>query len=254
MRISVISINLNNLQGLKKTASSVFNQSYENIEYIIIDGGSTDGSLNFIKEEKDKIHYWISEKDNGIYDAMNKGIRRVTGDWIIFLNSGDYFLQSSSLKNMHDSGIMNKKGLIYADCFAEYKDGHRELRKVFRGPDEVWKGPIFRHNTMLISANIQKQFPYKVNKILNTAADFDFIYKMYKKEIPFIYYSDEPLIVYEHGGISYNPWNSYKYNYLIHIKHEPFFNQRHRYHLMKLLKYQLRKWRNKIFKVDKPVY
>lgn len=88
---SIITINYNNREGLRKTIESVVNQTYQDFEYIIIDGGSTDGSVEVIKEYADRIDYWVSEKDKGIYDAMNKGIDRANGAYCQFLNSGDSY-------------------------------------------------------------------------------------------------------------------------------------------------------------------
>ena len=81
-KLSIITINFNNAEGLKKTMESVFSQSFNDFEYLIIDGGSTDGSVEIIKQNK-KINYWISEKDNGIYDAMNKGILKSFGNYLL---------------------------------------------------------------------------------------------------------------------------------------------------------------------------
>lgn len=98
MKLSIITINYNNAEGLRKTLASVAAQTYRNIEHIIVDGGSTDGSVDIIKEYVQKVEseeaivksvVWSSEKDNGIYDAMNRGIRKATGDYIQILNSGD---------------------------------------------------------------------------------------------------------------------------------------------------------------------
>lgn len=91
MLISIITINYNNLTGLKKTVESVLCQSYKSVEYIIIDGGSTDGSLDYIKINYDKINYWVSESDDGVYQAMNKGLNIASGEYVIFMNSGDVF-------------------------------------------------------------------------------------------------------------------------------------------------------------------
>lgn len=91
MKYSIITINFNNKDGLRKTIESVVNQTYKDFEYIIIDGGSTDGSVEVIKEYADKIDYWVSEPDKGIYNAMNKGILQAHGEYLNFMNSGDCF-------------------------------------------------------------------------------------------------------------------------------------------------------------------
>ena len=86
-RVSIITINYNNLEGLKRTVESVVNQIWQEFEYIIIDGGSTDGSAEYIENQKENFDYWVSEKDAGIYNAMNKGIKVATGEYLLFLNT-----------------------------------------------------------------------------------------------------------------------------------------------------------------------
>lgn len=100
MKISIITINLNNREGLKKTIESVISQTYQDFELIIIDGGSTDGSIKIIEENSKYIKYWCSEIDRGIYNAMNKGVLASTGEYVIFLNSGDYFNNNFVLKKV----------------------------------------------------------------------------------------------------------------------------------------------------------
>lgn len=99
-KLSIITVNLNNIGGLQKTFESVFNQLFSDYEYIVIDGGSTDGSVDIIAQNAIKISYWISERDNGIYHAMNKGIQVSKGEYILFLNSGDSFVDNNVLKNI----------------------------------------------------------------------------------------------------------------------------------------------------------
>jgi glycosyltransferase involved in cell wall biosynthesis len=94
--ITIITVVFNNKKFLEKTIKSVLSQSYQNIEYIIIDGGSTDGTLEIIKKYNKKISFWISEKDYGIYDAFNKGLKYATGDLIGFVNSDDILLKDAS--------------------------------------------------------------------------------------------------------------------------------------------------------------
>lgn len=98
MKYSIITINYNKSYGLRRTIESVINQSCKDFEYIIIDGGSTDGSVDIIKEYRDHITYWVSEPDKGIYNAMNKGIVMAHGDYINFMNSGDCFYDNNVLK------------------------------------------------------------------------------------------------------------------------------------------------------------
>jgi glycosyltransferase involved in cell wall biosynthesis len=97
INFSIITINLNKARGLQKTIVSIVNQSCNDFEYIIVDGGSTDGSVEIIKQFADKITWWASEPDSGIYNAMNKGIVRAKGEYILFINSGDYLFDSEVL-------------------------------------------------------------------------------------------------------------------------------------------------------------
>lgn len=100
MRYSIITINYNDKEGLKRTVVSVLNQTHTDYEFIIIDGGSTDGSVDVIQKYEDDITYWVSEKDNGIYHAMNKGVAKAQGEYCIFMNSGDCFHSSNVLESV----------------------------------------------------------------------------------------------------------------------------------------------------------
>ena len=111
MLISIITINYNNLTGLKKTVESVLSQSYKSVEYIIIDGGSTDGSKEFIESNVDKIDYYVSEPDKGVYHAMNKGLAFANGNYCIFMNSGDIFYDNDVIHNFIN--LCKGEDLIY---------------------------------------------------------------------------------------------------------------------------------------------
>lgn len=100
MKFSIITINYNNVKGLEQTILSVIEQTYHDFEYIVIDGGSTDGSVEVIKKYEKFLTFWVSEKDSGIYNAMNKGIRHATGEYLNFMNSGDTFYDSEVLCNI----------------------------------------------------------------------------------------------------------------------------------------------------------
>lgn len=110
-KLSIITINYNNLEGLKRTVESVLNQTWQEFEYIIIDGGSIDGSKAYLESQNDKIDCWVSERDLGIYNAMNKGIVKATGEYLLFLNSGDHFYSSKVLKKYYN--LIGEYDLIY---------------------------------------------------------------------------------------------------------------------------------------------
>lgn len=116
-KVAIITINLNNCEGLKQTMQSVFNQTYTEQEFIIIDGGSIDGSKEYIEGNSNKLSYWISESDEGIYDAMNKGIAQAKSEYLIFLNSGDSFYDSSVIKDFVEQDFTEE--IIYANIFLE---------------------------------------------------------------------------------------------------------------------------------------
>lgn len=121
MRFSIITINYNNKNGLKRTIASVLCQTLSDYEFIIIDGGSTDGSINIIKENAKRIAYWISEKDNGVYHAMNKGVDQAHGDYCIFMNSGDCFHSPDVL-----SSVQSYQEHIICGQVSTFPSGHHK--------------------------------------------------------------------------------------------------------------------------------
>ena len=105
MKYSIITINFNNKEGLRKTIESVIQQTFHDFEFIVIDGGSTDGSMDVLQEYDAKINYWVSEPDGGIYQGMNKGIKKATGEYLNFMNSGDCFYNDKVLQHVFDKQL-----------------------------------------------------------------------------------------------------------------------------------------------------
>ena len=105
MKLSVITICLNNIEGLRRTIASVVSQTWKDFEWIIVDGGSVDGSKELIEENQSLVSFWCSEPDKGIYHAMNKGAAKATGDYLLFMNAGDVFYDSSVLETVHAIGL-----------------------------------------------------------------------------------------------------------------------------------------------------
>ena len=105
MTLSIITVNLNNCDGLKRTIDSVISQTFTDYEWIVIDGGSTDGSKELIEQYSDHFAYWVSEPDKGIYNAMNKGIKHTKGDYLLFINSGDWLVDENVLKTVFNKQL-----------------------------------------------------------------------------------------------------------------------------------------------------
>jgi glycosyltransferase involved in cell wall biosynthesis len=131
-KLTIITINYNNLVGLQRTIESVVKQTWQEFEYIVIDGGSTDGSAEYIKSKNANIDYWVSEPDAGIYNAMNKGIAKATGDYLLFLNSGDHFYNEEVLENnnkyLKDKDLIFFNLLTIGDKFSELINYPEQLR------------------------------------------------------------------------------------------------------------------------------
>ena len=150
--ISIITVNFNNAAGLKKTMQSVLDLEFKDYEYIIIDGGSTDGSLDVIKEFlsktelKQKISYWCSEKDNGIYNAMNKGISHSSGVLLNFMNSGDTFV-SDSLDNLQKIYKKNNDCVLYGAI--NKTKNNLFLGTTGVGPKDIENGIIWHQATFI---------------------------------------------------------------------------------------------------------
>jgi glycosyltransferase involved in cell wall biosynthesis len=128
LKISIITINHNSLKDLKLTVSNIVGQSHSNYEHIVIDGGSTDGSKEFLELNKRQFSYWVSEPDNGIYHAMNKGITKAKGDYIFFLNSGDDFVNRNSLKKISQN--LTGEDIIYFNINQIDEKNHIKVKKV----------------------------------------------------------------------------------------------------------------------------
>lgn len=134
MKLCIITINYNNAEGLRKTLASIASQTFRDFEHIVVDGGSTDGSVDVIREYESSLASrlsplasnlkWISEKDTGIYNAMNKGIRMATREYVLFLNSGDYFIDDNALQMVLDSNM--QEDVCYFDADFVYPNGKVE--------------------------------------------------------------------------------------------------------------------------------
>lgn len=214
-KVSVITVVYNDVRNIRRTMESFFAQTWAEKEYIVIDGGSTDGTVDVIREYADKLSYWCSEKDHGIYDAMNKGISHCSGDWINVLNSGDVYAGVSAIETVLSSDEAKIADVIYGDSI-EVHNG--DDFSVFANKDasRLEFSPVYRHGSSFIRTQVQKKFLYDLNKQkeLGFALDWDMIFRVYSAGYKFVKV-DCFIEKYELEGISNQPFKSLIYNYRI---------------------------------------
>ena len=233
-KVSVITISFNAVKDIEKTILSVIHQTYQDIEYIVIDGGSTDGTKDLIQKYRNQIAYFISEPDNGIFDAMNKGIRAASGEWINFMNAGDYFYSNDSLENlMHSTPNIQDFDIVYGYQVHSYNYGDY-IRKKIPLSSFSYCMPI-GHESSIVKTEIMKKHGFDCR--YRIAADYNLFYKLFNNGSSF-YSSDTIVAVFESSeGISnslkstistmketakvngsYGSWNYYKTIGAVRIK------------------------------------
>lgn len=170
MQYSIITINYNNGEGLRHTIESVISQTCHDYEYIVIDGGSADDSVNIIKSFSEKIDYWVSEKDQGIYHAMNKGVAQAHGEYCVFLNSGDSFFDNQVLENIDKIGT--REDIIVGKIVSEKDDNY-----LFAPPSRpislyyLYSGTV-PHQSSFIKTELLRMYPY--DERLKIVSDWKF--------------------------------------------------------------------------------
>lgn len=214
--ITVITVCWNEADNIENTILSVLNQDYPNIEYIVIDGGSKDGTLEIIKKYSDRITYWVSEPDKGLYDAMNKGIIHSNGMWINILNSGDIFCSNNVLSEIFLENEINDIDVIYGNSYSIDNNGIIRHNKASTKVEDLRKYPIYRHGASFVLAKIHKHNLFDLSKktILSYSLDYYMIYQLFKQGKKFLYKNID-IQTYRQDGLSANPLKNIKYNYLI---------------------------------------
>ena len=203
-KLSIITINFNNSVGLRKTLKSVFEQSWQDFEQIIIDGGSTDGSAALIRENQDKFSYSVSEPDRGVYHAMNKGIAAAKGEYLLFLNSGDHFYSSNVLKKNHH--FIATYDLVYFNMFISGEN--KKFVKEY--PATVSFAYFLKDNLPHPSIFIKKNLFEKVgffDDSLKIVADWKFFLDSVCRYNASYLHVDETLTTFYFDGISSLPEN-----------------------------------------------
>jgi glycosyltransferase involved in cell wall biosynthesis len=179
--VSIITVVYNSEQFIEKTIQSIIRQSYPNIEYIIIDGGSTDKTLEIIKKYEKNISKWISEKDNGLYDAMNKGLIMANGKYVWFINSGDQIYSANTLVQALNA-LETFPDIIYGETEIIDKDGRNIGMRRHSAPENLsWKmlskGMLVCHQSVIIKKEISENY----NLEYKHSSDFDWLIRVLKK-------------------------------------------------------------------------
>ena len=200
-KLSIITINYNNRIGLLDTFNSVFSQTFTDFEYIVIDGDSDDGSIDLIKTSTDKISLWVSEKDRGIYHAMNKGIAQATGDYLLFLNSGDILDSVDVIQRMFKDEDGNVD-LLYGDLRRKFPNGNTDIVLM---PDELsfeylLEG-VLAHPATFISRRVFEKFG-NYREDLKIVSDWAFTLKVFSKYSPSYKHKDIIVSSFNMDGIS----------------------------------------------------
>lgn len=203
--VTVITVAFNSVATIEDTIASVIEQSYSNIEYLIIDGGSTDGTLDIIKKYEGKIDYWVSEKDSGIYDAMNKGISLATGDYIGMLNSDDFFSDVSAMDKIVSGALSSNADAVFS-CLDIVDPSN--LDRILR------KYRISRFSSFMLRIGVMPPHPtfycrkscydmaggYRTD--FRIAADFEMLVRLFIKEKITWHFIDKVTVKMRSGGVS----------------------------------------------------
>jgi glycosyltransferase len=197
LKISIVTVSYNSAAFIETTIKSVLEQDYDNFEYIIIDGGSTDGTLEIIKKYADQLAYWISEPDGGIYEAMNKGISQATGDIVGMINSDDYYLPNAfKLVNKAFKGKTLNEYIFWGDV--EY-----ELLGRVKGwrPQNLKRGAFAPHPSMFCPKCIYERIGL-YDTSFRLLGDYDFMYRAIHKYSIKPLYLPEVIAFFREGGLA----------------------------------------------------
>lgn len=211
MKISLITVTYNSAQTLSQTIKSVADQDYSNIEYLVIDGGSSDGTQDIIKSYNDIVSNWLSEPDKGLYDAMNKGIRMATGDIVGIINSDDFYHRQDAISQVVNAFQEFGTQCVYADIrFVRPENLDKTVRYYSSKKFELNSfkvGVIPAHPTFFTyRANFEKYGYYKTD--YKIAADFELLVRfLYKYKLSYSYLPID-LLKMRTGGLSTKSWKS----------------------------------------------
>jgi len=216
--VSVVTVVFNDEEHIEKTIQSVIRQTYDNIEYIIVDGFSSDATCSIINQYIENIDVFISEKDQGVYDAMNKAIQLAKGEWILFLNSGDIFYDENVIDVVFSNYIDNGESMIYGDTiYYNPKTGERQKVIARRVNNEKESFMPSCHQSIFTRANELKEHPFDLR--YKVIADSNFYYELDKRNGK-AKYTGTIISIYDSTGLSArNKMRNLKEKYWMYYRH-----------------------------------
>lgn len=197
-KVSIITVVYNGVNTIEQTIKSVFGQTYKNIEYIVIDGGSTDGTQQIIEKHLDKISYYVSEEDEGLYYAMNKGIKKATGEIVGIINSDDWY-DINAVKNIVECFCNSEADLVYGKTVIVAENGTETVKEVGE-LQTIWYNAPFLHASVFIKKNIYDKLGV-FNVKYKIASDYDLLLRFYVENIKFEYLKKN-IAYFRLGGLS----------------------------------------------------
>lgn len=213
-KVSVVTVVFNDAKNIRRTIESCLSQTWPDKEYIIIDGGSNDGTRDIIAEYAGSLAFWVSEPDNGMYDALNKAAAKATGDWVSVLNSGDVFSSPDTLETVLACPGIDDADFVYGNAIEVSETGR--IRKPASPPERMEYSPAYRHGASLVRLSVQRRFPYDLSKTrtLGYSLDWEMMHRAFKAGCRFLRVAID-IEDYEKEGMSNHPYRNQWYNFLI---------------------------------------
>ncbi|MFW5847759.1 MAG: glycosyltransferase family 2 protein [bacterium] len=199
--LSIITVVYNGVNFIERTLLNIINQSFTDYELIVIDGASTDGTIDVLKKYESDIDYWISEKDNGIYDAMNKGVNKARGKWLNFMNSSDIFYNNTVLTNIFNHKL-NDISVIYSDWY---------ITDVIKNPNKIifkegsWEKGYILHQSIIYKKELHDKYGKYIVCKQKLISDYIFFSQIEPK---LVIKTTFPISINDMSGVSYGSWSS----------------------------------------------
>ena len=199
--MSIVTVVYNGAATLERTIQSVLAQGYPNIEYIVVDGGSSDGTLDLLRRYEDRLDLWLSERDKGIYDAMNKGVALCTGEWVALINADDWYEPDTVARAVAAAKGRADINIVHGDIWIHYPNGHKKLKRAKRNGFllKYWE-MVLNHPSFFVRRSYYQGRPFDAT--LRVSGDHKWTLAAWMHSKAQFLYLPEPLANFTAGGAS----------------------------------------------------